>query len=373
MKNKVLKILIGLQNKNGGITATPESGAYPYVYPRDAVIMTKALNRNKQYKMSEKFYHFLSKHAKLEQYKEIFHRYNVDGTPAVTRKHEMDNNGLVLHGIYDTYLHSNNESFLQNMWPLIEQIVESINNSIKSGLVKTERSIHEFYRLEHGNEIWANCACCRGLYDAAEIAKVLNHEKEYKAWNKKAKDLHKKIKSKLLVNGMYRKSTLHKKTPDMSQLSPFYFDLDNSKPRLRKTLKYLKQHLWYEELGGFRRFRKFELVVDWHWYSGGSGSWCVLTAWAAKFYKQLNDKKNYNQCKKWLKKILKKTKGLLPEHIATKQEYEQWKANEIEFNSRIVRGMKKSEALSKKYNQNTMYWALPLGWSHAEYLLIDEK
>ncbi|MBU3923489.1 MAG: hypothetical protein KJ592_01075 [Nanoarchaeota archaeon] len=372
------EIILSSQLKNGGILATP-NGTYPYIYPRDAVIMTKALNRLDLTGNSKKFYYFLKNFCKIEQYHEVFHRYNINGLPCVTRKNQNDNEGLVLHGIYDTYFYSKDKIFLEEMWFFVNQIVNLIFKYSKTGLVKTSQSIHEFYRLENGYDIWANSACCRGLYDAAKIAKILKHEEEYKKWQKKAEELHKNINKKLFDKKLqvYMKNTRLKKVPDISQIAPFYFELENSNKKLKKTLKYLKENLWHKEIGGFRRFRQFELVVDWHWYTGGSGSWCAFTSFMARLYKKTEDKKNYNECLKWLNSTAKRTKGLFPEHVSTRDEYNDWKNHEIEFNTRLINGSKESEKLaktfSKKDKKKYIYWATPLGWSHAEYILLKKQ
>lgn len=371
---KSINVLKDLQFKNGAILSTPETGAYSYVYPRDATIITKAFNSCGLYKNSEKFYHFINKFSRLDTYKDVFQRYNKNGLPCVTRKHEHDNIGLVIHGIYDTYLHSKDEIFIQDMYPFIDNCVKTIFSYAKTGLVHTKRSIHEFYRLEHGYEIWANSACCRALYDAAEIAKILNR-KEAKKWKAKAKEIEKNIKLKMFNKklGIFVKNLRFPDIPDISQLSPFYFNIVNSKKILKNTMNYLESHIWYKELGGFRRFRKFEICKDWHWYTGGSGSWCAFTAWCARFYRELGNKKKYEECLAWLDKVSSRTNGLFPEHIATKDEYEMWKMNEIEFNSRVIDGMKTAEKLSSKFKEDLIYWATPLGWSHAEYILLKKE
>jgi len=373
---KSIKVLKSLQLKNGGILATPLDGAYPYVYVRDAVIMTKALNRSNLTKNSIAFYHFMNKNARVDQYKEIFHRYHKDGWPIVTRKKQYDNVGLLLHGIYDTYVYSKDKGFLKDMWYLVKRCSQFIFDFSKSGLVRTETSIHERYRLEMGYEIWSNCACTRGLYDAAEIANILGHKKESELWLKKAKHLHKNIRSKMFnkKTGLYMKNKRFPRISDSSQIAPFYFNLEDSQKILKKTLLHLEKNLWYKELGGYRRFRKFEVVKDWHWYSGGSGGWIVFTAIIGRMYRELNHKSKCIGCEKWIEDVGKKTNGLLPEHISTKLEYDEWKRNEIEFNSRILMEMKKVEKLNekfkRKYKQEIVYWANPLGWAHAEYILL---
>lgn len=378
LMKKSIKVIKNLQIRNSGILATPLYGAYPYVYIRDGVIMSKALNRTGNVRNSENFYYFVNEFAKPEQYKEIFHRYNKEGLPYVTRKEQHDNVGLILHGIYDTYLYNKDEGFLENLRALIEKCCRFIFNFSERGLVYTGTSIHELYRLEKGYEIWANCACCRGLYDAAAIAKILNQKKLSEKWEEKARQLHKNIKNKMFnrKTGLFLKNLKHPTISDISQTAPFYFGLENNRKILRRTLNHLKKELWYKGAGGFRRFKKFEICKDWHWYTGGSGGWTVFTAWMAFFYKQLKDRKNYNLCCKWLEKTADRAAGLLPEHVATKQEYGLWKMNEIEFNNRILKGMKESEKLNKKFKkagEDIVYWATPLGWSHAEYILLHKE
>ncbi|MBU3942935.1 hypothetical protein KKA24_03055 [Patescibacteria group bacterium] len=370
---KSIKIIEDSQLENGGILATPGKEAYPYIYPRDAVIMTKALNRVGLSKKSEKFYYFINKHANIENYKEVFHRYNINGWPCVTRKDQNDNEGLVLHGIYDTYLHSKRVAFLEDNWLLVKQIADLIKGYSKTDLVKTKRSIHESYILEHGYDIWVNSACCRGIYDASEIAKITNHDKEAKEWKIRADKLKKNIKKRFFDKGLsvFMKNPRLKGIPDISQIAPFYFEIETSEALLKKTLKYLREHLWHGQVGGFRRFRQFELVKDWHWYSGGSGSWCAFTAFMGGFYKKIGDKKSYNECLNWLEEVASRTDGLLPEHIATRGEYKAWKSNEIEFNQRVINGTKRAELLASNFkDKDIIYWATPLGWSHAEYILM---
>ncbi len=373
--NKSTKVLKSLQLKNGGILATPANGAYPYVYTRDAVMITKALNKMGLEKNSEKFYYFMKKYLKLDNYKEVFQRYTNNGYPSVTRRHENDNEGLLLHGIYNTFLHNKKETFLENMWTIVDQTSTLLLNYSKKGLVKTEKSIHEFEGIEKGYEIWSSSAAVRGLTDASKIAEILNQKNKSKLWQKKANEIKKNIDTKLFNKkiGIYIKNPRFPNSPDMSILAPFYFEISDSKTTLKKTLQFLKKHLWNEDHGGFRRFRKFENVKEWHWYTGGSGSWILLTCWAARFYKKIGDKKNYSECLKWVEEVAKKSKGLLPEHIATKEEYDEWKKHEIEFNTRIINETKKSEKTIQDFRKKrVVYWANPLGWSHAEYIILKK-
>jgi len=374
LKNSV-KILKNLQLPNGGILATLKNGAYPYVYTRDGVFVTKALNRTGNVNLSEKFYYFMKRAVKIDDYKEIFQRYTPSGKPSVTRKNQNDNEGLLLHGIYDTYLHNQKETFIQNMWLTIDKTVDLIFSYSRSGLVRADCSIHEYKKLEKGYDIWVNSVCCRGLKDAAKIAEILNHKDKAREWNKKADTILRNINKKLFdkKRGFYIKNRRFPNSPDISQLAPFYFEIVDNKKILKKTLGYLRKHIWDEEVGGFKRFRKFEVCDDWHWYTGGSGSWCALTAMASRFYKKAGMRKEAKICLDWLEKVASFSKGNLPEHVATEEEFHDWKVNEIEFNNRILNETKRTEKKVIKINGLDMiYWANPLGWSHAEYVLLKK-
>lgn len=368
LKNSI-KVIEKLQLRNGAILATFKNDAYPYVYPRDASIMTKALNLHGLYKKSEKFYNFLTK-VQRDHY--IDQRYQPNGLPFVTQRGERDASGLVLQGIWDTYEKGLNKKFLEKMWPSVKWYVDCCESSIERGLVLTRRSIHEYIPLENGYEIWANSAVCKGLYDASKIAKELE-KKESINWEKKARKLETNIKRKLFHKrlGIYVKNLKRNgKTitaPDISMLSPFYFGIDNSQRVLKKTLHVLRKNLWHK-LGGFLRFESFKICDNWHWYTGGDGPFTALTIIAARFFKQTGDKKHFKECYDWINKV--HTKGHFPERFSWKKDYELWKQSEWEFSERILKGMKRSKNI-KPSIPGTVYWATPLGWAHAEYIFLE--
>jgi len=370
---KSVEVIKKLQTRQGGLLATFENDAYPYVYPRDGVIMTKALNLHSEYKRSKKFYYFLRDVVKNG---EVLQRYHKNGLPFVSEKGEHDCPGLVLHGMCDTFLRSGDEEFIRELFPFAASCAAFIKRRIGgNGLLRTERSIHEFYRLENGYEIWANCAAARGLLDASEIAKALGKERKAKEWERAGENLRRNIKSKLYDAelGIFIKTITNAgvrlTSPDISMLSPFYFEIINSKQVLSRTLKFLRKTIWDKNLGGFKRFRKFEICKDWHWYTGGDGPW-FLTMWAARFYRQLGDEKGFEECADWVDRVTS-PEGFIPEHIALEKDYFEWKENEIEFSERIIRGMRRAESF-KSSVEGTICWAVPLGWAQAEHVLLEE-
>jgi GH15 family glucan-1,4-alpha-glucosidase len=383
LQNKALTeasvdVICGLQEENGGILATPKDDAYPYVYPRDATIMTMAFNKLGMYDRSKKFYNFLK--GVGSYHGEFFQRYN-GGYPYVTQKKEFDVTPIVLQGIHDTYWSSGDKEFLEDMWGLVGEganfIVSNINSD--SGLVHTFNSVHENQSLEEGFEIWANCAAVKGLIDASIMAGDLKHEDSKEAWKTHANSLWGKILEKLYdtEKGLFIKNLKPDGSkitaPDMAQLSPFYFGICSDESILTRTLNHLKETLWNSQIGGFNRFRDFEIVDDWHWYTGGTGgAWPIFTIWAAKLYEKLGMVDSAQECMDFVKRASTE-ELLIPEKVAPIQGYKNWKSNETEFNERISHAVAKVESNRFRISiPEYVFWALPLGWAHAEYILLEK-
>lgn len=372
-----LRVLKHMQLKNGAIIATLRNDAYPFVYPRDASIITKAFNKYKESGRSKKFYRFIKPIIMKRQ--DVFQRYSAKGLPLMSKKHEHDNDGLLIDGIHDTFQHSDDTKFLHEMWPLVELLVTRIKRHIddRVGLLHTERSIHEFADLENGFEIWANSTACKGLFSASDIAKDLGKDNLARKWQLEANTLRKHMirklfdsKNKIFVK-VLKDNGKKILSPDITQLTPFYFGIVKSDEILQRMLKWLTKNLWYDKLGGFLRYKKFDAVKDWHWYTGGFGPFPQFTLWVASLQHDLNDINSCSIYAQWVEKIFTK-KSYLPEHISIESEYKEWAKNEYEFSERILLGMKRSNNL-KKETRGVRYWATPLGWANAEYLLLNDK
>src|ERR1700752_5219770 len=147
--SRSIEIICDLQGEDGGILARRTDDAYPFVSPRDGVVMTKAMSRHGLQDRSKSFYRFLN--GVKRPGGEILQRYN-KGYPSVSQHNEFDINPIVLHGIYDTYRMSGDKVFLENLWGLVAEsaafTVGAIDASL--GLVRSVRSIHETKELEEG-------------------------------------------------------------------------------------------------------------------------------------------------------------------------------------------------------------------------------
>jgi GH15 family glucan-1,4-alpha-glucosidase len=374
LTRRSIEVICGLQEEDGGILATFQDDAYPFVYPRDASFMTMALNMHGLSDRSKKFYNFLLQVRRPGG--EIYHRYN-KGHPYVTQQGEADVTPIVIQGIYDTYMSSRDADFLESMWSLINEGVGFVIASIDgaAGLVYTTRSIHETQFLEEGFEIWANTAAVKGLLDASRMAELLRHRDSAEAWLAKAKALWREINEKLYEreNGLFiknlRKDGTRVNAPDVAQLSPFYFGLCDDERILETTLGHLRQNLWNEAVGGVNRFRDFDVVKDWHWYTGGTGaSWPLFTLWMAELYGRLGETHLKDECLRFVRSA--STKDMeIPEKVAPRSGFSEWMNNETAYNERILRGIARAENLTILIPEY-IPWACPLGWSHAEYLML---
>ena len=375
--DKSLAVILALQEEDGGILATPLDDVYPYVYPRDAAVMTMAMNALGEYERSKKFYRFLNRVRRPQG--EFYQRYN-GGMPYVSNEHELDVTPLVLSGIYHTYGKSGDGPFLEEMWGLVQECAAFIQTAIDEhvGLVYTTNSIHENRKLEEGFEIWVNSAAVKGLLDASRIADALGREDLREAWESSSRRLFAKVVEALYdeEEGTFvkvmRRSGEKVAAPDMSQLAPYYFGVYRDDAALERTLERLRGALWNKSIGGFNRFRDFEVVDDWHWYTGGtSAAWPFFTLWAARYYKDLGIREGEDSCLAFLDSVV--TEDLLiPEKVAPVEGYGEWKANELKFAHRTMNGVRKIESNAHRIKApGHVCWACPLGWAHAEYILFE--
>jgi GH15 family glucan-1,4-alpha-glucosidase len=372
-----LAVIKALQEEDGGMMATPRDDAYPYVYPRDAVVMTIALNALGEHERSKKFYRFLN--GVRRPHGEFYQRYN-GGMPYVSNEHELDVTPLVLKGIYDTYKKSGDRAFLEEMWGVVEECASFTESAIDAdaGLVYTINSIHETKKLEEGFEIWANSAAVKGLLDASRMAGELGHDDLRNAWESSSKRLLARMVEKLYDDEqgtfikVMRRSGERVTAPDMAQLAPYYFGVYRDDVALARTLEHLRTHLWNKSIGGFNRFRDFEIVDDWHWYTGGTAAaWPFFTLWAARSYRDVGIHEGEDACLAFLDSVV--TDDLfIPEKVAPLDRYDEWKANELRFGNRVTNGVRKVESNAHRIRApGYICWACPLGWAHAEYILLE--
>jgi GH15 family glucan-1,4-alpha-glucosidase len=333
-----------------------------------------AMNMHGLSERSMRFYRFL--YGVRRPKGEILQRY-AGGYPAVSRDGEADITPIVIQGIYDTYRTTKDVDFLEEMWELVNDgagyIAENVDEEL--GLVHTTCSIHEERGLEEGFEIWANSASVKGLLDASKIAQALGDRRSAETWLCQARAIRRKIFENLYdaESGVFIKNLRMNGTrvdaPDVAQLSPFYFGICADMRIMVSTLAHLRQTLWNIKVGGFNRFRDFEIVTDWHWYTGGKdASWPLFTLWGAKFYHRAGDAGMASECMDFVRRASSREMEI-PEKVAPMSGYVEWKNHEMEYNERLLHGIARADS-STVAIPDYVSWACPLGWSHAEYLMM---
>lgn len=381
---RATEVFLAAQDGTGGFLASPDTERYPFVYPRDMVFICKALLRLGRAEDAKRAYEFLAR-TQLRN-GEWVQRYGRGGDPQPSREMESDVTGLVLHGIWDLYAHTGDRAFLERLWPHVDratQYISSVQDDV-SGLVLSHHSVHEYAGIEEGAEVWANSWCARGLADAAAVAEVLQQPAQLaSSWRESAERVRRSVLT-LLWDG--RKGTFAKvlrsngsidTNPDVSCLAPAWAHLVRpTDDRVRLTAQLLVGNLRHE-LGGFVRFKKWESTRDWHWYDGGFGPWVIWTLRMCRTLAALGENEQASEALHWVLAVASANRGLLPEHIATSQELQEWRENDRDVGQHVSSAYHQALERQMGWSWNgrasqVTSWVLPLCWSHAELVLTLE-
>ena len=383
-----LKILKENQHENGGFYASPPGTRYPFIYPRDHGVDILGAVAGGLMEEAKKALNFILKAQKPSG--EFSQRYDVDGNDASYKDLQIDGNGLVLFAL-GKYFEATGGAFFKEMadkefvyehWETIVKAVDCIlrNKNEEVDLVHTINSIHEYPAYEHGFEIYANCACCAGIFAAVKMGEALG--KDVSEWQVEAE----KIKEAILTR-MYsprRRSFIKcirvkekSSNPigydafassvidvDAVEYSPAYFELiDESDIKNISTVKRIHDHLWDKEIGGLNRYPEM-----WDRNNGGYGPWCHFTCQLANHY-TAND--NQDMAEMYLGWVVEMAHNYqLPEHISTIERFEMWL--EDYSNAKILRDSKltmiENTRNHPKWKDGLAYVTIPLIWPHAEYI-----
>jgi len=355
-----INVLKKLQLPNGAILASSPKGRYPYVYPRDHAVCILAMIDAGLFLRAKKALSFvLDSQNKSGSFPQ---RLDKKGRDASYKPIQLDNTGLVLY-TFAKYIQSTlDKDFLSKYKVKINKSILYLDGKLnKKNLFFTPNSIHEFPPYEEGLEVWANATCYGAL-------------KELKKIGIKIKIDLSKIKKaieKNLWNGKYfiknirlDESSSIARDVDASSyaLADFgVFEDDNEK--IKSTVKQIEKNLWHERLGGICRYKKYIGRNN-----GGWGPWPHFTLMIARHFIKLGERKKAEKYLEWVLNV--SYKNQLPEHIATKKEFEEW-ANDYK-KSGILRKdreiMVKNIRKTKMYKKGIAYSVLPLAWPHAEFI-----
>jgi GH15 family glucan-1,4-alpha-glucosidase len=152
---------------------------------------------------------------------------------------------------------------------------------------------------------------------------------------------------------------------DVAEYSPAYFNLlsDDDK-RIKSTVKRIESELWNKNLGGICRYPKREGR-----HNGGYGPWPHFTLMIVRHFINLKNKKKADKYLKWVLKT--SYNNDLPEHISTKNEFEEYVNDFTEAGllrkdrMMMIRNARKHPMFKK----GIAYITIPLAWPHAEFIM----
>ncbi|MCK4550773.1 MAG: hypothetical protein KAT91_02375 [Candidatus Aenigmarchaeota archaeon] len=373
---KSAEVIDSVTMKNGAILASPPGRRYPYLYPRDSMLILRVLlecNKTKQVKKTLEFVLSL-----MGETGEWYQRYTKDGASASYRPPQADCNGLVLFMIKKYYDKTKDKTFLENHWSEVYLGARFLEEHYikEEQLVFSMNSIHEWPPMEAGFEIWANVCAYAGFTAAREIAEILNKKEDLTHWSKIERELGKGIMTQMVKNNHFIK--LRNNTnifdADISEMGAYILGILPANDKLiEKTAEFIEKNLYNKKLGGIQRhMEKYGKAGR---NNGGYGPYSMYTGWMAQYYLDAGKQRKAKKYFDWFLKYNKN--GLIPEHIATKKSFLEWQKEAKEI-GRYYKSGRREEAekvmRTKDFKEkNIAYWVLPLTWGHAEFMLAYLK
>ncbi len=367
---KSISILKKVQLSNGGILATPRGKRYPYVYPRDHAFCILGFLSAGLIKEAKKALNFVLK-GQLEN-GAFPQRYDSKGKDASYKPIQIDGAGLILYAFAQYYKKTNDTDFVLSNWTKIENALGYIVNNFhnEKNLIYTPNSVHEFPPTEDGLEIWSNAICCSALREIDTIAHKL--KKKCNNWCR----LSSKVKSGILKYMWNSRICDFVKTIRLKEASSVITDADVSPyaladfnvlpdkdKKIKCTVKRIEKCLWNKKLGGICRYPKYEGRNN-----GGYGPWPHFTLMLCRHYIKIKNKKKADKYLNWILKT--SYKDLLPEHISTVAEFEEYVTDFKEAGllrkDRLV--MINNARKHPMFKKGIAYITIPLAWPHAEFI-----
>ena len=361
-----------LTNKDtGGVAAAVEvdenltqCGRYGYCWPRDAVFITRAFDKVKMEKETEKFYKIFckntqSKNGMWEQ------RFYTDGRLAPCWGYQIDETAGVVFGAYEHYKITGDKKFLKDVLKMCENAVKFLciymDNILglhdDSDIVKNE--IEKTYHTEDRNKlpvsydlwemnegvhlyslasIYAAFNCIMKMYEVFKPEYEEKNRLKLESVNKleKKMNFYKKEIEKYIDENLYNENTktLKRNTKDelvdislIGAVVPF--EMYNPKEkRIQNTIEKINMTL-RTYTGGYLRFEGDH-------YREGNSPWSISTIWMAMYYKEIGENKKAQEC--------------------------------IDF---IVNSCNEHGFLGEQIDNQTMKpnWVIGLAWAHAMFIL----
>jgi GH15 family glucan-1,4-alpha-glucosidase len=221
-KRALLATALHCDAKGGGVIAGMHNGAYPFIWPRDALYAAITLDRTGHTFEAGEVYRYLRDVAyrASDTWGKGFwyQKYTTDGY-IVWNSPQVDETANVPWGGYYHYLTTGNLSFLNDYYTMFYEAARAMSeDSSIDGRLRYE----DTYKLMYSNNVWedswdtfiySNAAVERGLRDAAAIATATGHTSDAATFTGRADSIHDGLNGRLDWNG---------ENTDISQLGIVY-------------------------------------------------------------------------------------------------------------------------------------------------------
>ncbi len=376
MHRKSIEVIGSVTMDNGAILASPPGRRYPYMYPRDAMLILRVLLEMGETDKVKKSLGFVL--SLVGETGEWSQRYTPEGEPASYRPSQVDCNGLVLHMVKRYYDATGDKKFIEDHWRQIYLGTRFLEEHFikDKGLVFSMNSIHEWPPMEAGFEIWANVCAYSGFCASCEMAEMLDKKDDRKYWCEIRNEFKDGLMKHMVKDGHFIKLTNTKNIydADISELGLYILDmLPADDPVIMKTAEFIEKRLYDRKLGGIRRH--MEVYGRPGRNNGGYGPYGMYTGWMAQYYLDLGRPERAKKYFDWF--IEHNRRGLIPEHVATKKSFHEWQEEAKKVGRYYKHGRweeAKKVMRTKDYTEKgIVLWVLPLTWAHAEFTLAYMK
>ena len=356
-KRSILLFPLLLNQTTGGIIAAPEvdedltqCGRYAYCWPRDAVFITRAFDKLKMNKETEKFY---SNFCRMTQSKNGMweQRFYTDGRLAPCWGYQIDETASVVYGVYNHYEYTKSEQFLKVNLHMCEKAIDFLKRYVRDLLDNTGiyHVSYDLWEMYEGTHMYSLASIFAAFDAIIKIYKVLgkdlsdfenNRLKEEKV-NKNIEEISKlqvEIK-KYIQDNLYdenRKSYVRNtsdKRIDISMIGAIVpFNVFSTKEkRVLNTIDNINLTL-RTYTGGYQRFE--------YDHYRNCAPWTIANLWMTLYYLQNGEKKKAKET--------------------------------FDF---VLKTAGKHYFLGEQVDNNTLKpnWVIGLGWAHAMFIIVLEE
>jgi len=346
LAQRSLEVLMALQDREtGALIAAAEvdphsrvSGGYGYSWPRDGAYLASALGAWGFHDRVEKYFDFLKNTQ--DPTGAWFQRYLATGHAGPSwGRIQIDEPATVIGAAWLHFKRTRNLFWLERIWPTIKlglEFLESFHNEEKP--MGTDS--HDLWEERMGVHAYSLAAVAASFRAGAALAGELSDRKLQARYH----SFGNKLAERLLTTFIPREGAIRRalitdgrgghwadETPDVSMLGLIYpFGILHKRDEAaQRILKLVHERLWSQPVGGILRYPGDH-------YRGGN-PWILTTLWLGIVDLSLGNTDQARECFQW--SMSKATPlGMLAEQVHRES--------------------------------GKPFWVIPLGWSHAMYLIF---